>query len=59
MEALNIEIKQLIDTDTLKAVDLADVPADATIINLTMMQKARQIQGTFVRLWERVKRPNC
>ena len=37
VEALNTEIKQLIGTGTLRAVNLADVPADATTINSTMV----------------------
>ena len=41
MEALKIEIKQLIDTGTLRAVNLADVPADATIINSTMVLRKK------------------
>ena len=34
VKALNTEIKQLIDTGTLLAVKLSDVPADASIINI-------------------------
>ena len=41
VEALNTEIKQLIDTGTLRAVNLADVPADATIINSTMVLRKK------------------
>ena len=37
MEALNTEIKQLIDTGTLRAVKLSDVPANASLINSTMV----------------------
>ena len=37
MEALNSEIKQLLDTGTLRAVKLSDDPAGASVINSTMV----------------------
>ena len=41
MEALNTEIKQLIDTGTLRAVKLSDVPANASLINSTMVLRKK------------------
>ena len=37
VEALNSEIKQLLDTGTLRAVKLSDDPAGASVINSTMV----------------------
>ena len=41
MEALNSEIKQLLDTGTLRAVKLSDVPANASLINSTMVLRKK------------------
>ena len=41
MEALNTENKQLIDTETLRAVKLSDVPANALLINSTMVLRKK------------------
>ena len=41
VEALNTEIKQLIDTGILRAVNLSDVPANASLINSTMVLRKK------------------
>ena len=55
MEALNAEIKQLIDTGTLRAVNLADVPADATMV---LLKKPVKYKARLC-FCGNVKRPNC
>ena len=45
MEALNSEIKQLTDTGTLLAVKLSDIPANASIINSTMVLRKTPDSG--------------
>ena len=41
IDALNTEIKQLLDTGTLRAVKFSDVPSDASIINSTMVLRKK------------------
>ena len=40
-EALNTEIKLLLDTSALRAMNLADAPTDASIINSTMVLRKK------------------